>query len=186
MRFPVSDQQTVYDDLWLPMQNRLGPNLTEFMRHFLGSEGDEVRKGDVYAAIKRLVGDSDPPSVRLLMGRMAQLSVFYSCIAGLAAEPNDALACFFVRFRRLDFGTAYPLLMSLYEDYMDGQFGAEEFIATLRILDSYIIRRMATGVPSNSLSGVFISLCKGKPITESPSAWLSVALARESKNLDPA
>jgi uncharacterized protein with ParB-like and HNH nuclease domain len=182
MRFPVTDQQGVYDGLWLPMQNRLGPSLTEFMRHFLGSEGEEVRKGDVYAAIKRLVADSDAPSVRLLMSRMAQMSIFYSRIATVAPEPNDELGRFFVRFRRLDFGTAYPLLLSLYEDYVDGQFGVDEFIASLRILDSYIVRRMVVGVPSNSLSGIFISLCKAKPVTDGPSAWLSAALARESKN----
>jgi uncharacterized protein with ParB-like and HNH nuclease domain len=182
MRFPVSDQQDVYDALWLPMQNRLGTTLTEFMRHFLGSEGEEVRKGDVYAAIKRLVADSDPPSVRLLMSRMAQMSIFYSRIATVAPEPNEVLGRFFDRFRKLDFGTAYPLLLSLYEDYLDGQFGSEEFIASLRILDSYIIRRMVVGVPSNSLSGTFISLCKIKPVTDAPSAWLSAALAREGKN----
>src|ERR1019366_6781545 len=182
MRFPVTDQQSVYDGLWLPMQNRLGPGLTEFMRHFLGSEGEEVRKGDVYAAIKRLVADSDAPSVRLLMSRMAQMSIFYSRIATMAPEPKDELGRFFVRFRRLDFGTAYPLLLSLYEDYLDGQFGAEEFVASLRILDSYIARLMVVGVPSNSLSGIFIALCKTKPVTDAPSAWLSAALARESKN----
>jgi hypothetical protein len=182
MRFPVTDQQAVYDGLWLPMQNRLGASLTEFMRHFRGSEGEEVRKGDVYAAIKRLVTDLDAPSIRLLMSRMAQLSVFYSRIATVTPEPSDELGRFFVRFRRLDFGTVYPLLLSLYEDYMDGQFGADEFIATLRILDSYIVRRMVVGVPSNSLSGIFISLCKIKPVTDTPSAWLSAALARESKN----
>lgn len=182
MRFPVNEQQTVYDGSWLPMQNRLGSSLTEFMRHFLGSEGEEVRKGDVYPAIKRLVADSDAPSVRLLMSRMAQLSTFYSRIATIAPEPNGDLWSFFVRFYRLDFGTAYPLLLSLYADFVDGQFVIEEFTATLRILDSFIIRRMVVGVPSNSLSGVFISLCKIKPITDSPSAWLSAALARESKN----
>ena len=139
MRFPVTDQQDVYDGLWLPMQNRLGSSLTEFMRHFLGSEGEEIRKGDVYAAIKRLVAASDAPSVRLLMTRMEQLSILYSRIATLAPEPIEELKRFFVRFRRLDFGTAYPLLLSLYEDYLDGQFGVEEFIASLRILDSYIV-----------------------------------------------
>jgi len=41
---------------------------------------------------------------------------------------------------------------------------------------------MVVGVPSNSLSGIFISLCRVKPIIESPSAWLSSILARESKN----
>ncbi len=182
MRFPVTDQQGIYDGLWLPMQNRLGPSLTEFMRHFLGSEGEEVRKGDVYAVIKRLVADSNASSIRLLMSRMAQMSMFYSRIATLVPEPKDELRRFFVRFRRLDFGTAYPLLLSLYEDYEDGQFGAEEFIASLRILDSYIVRRMVVGVPSNSLAGIFISLCRAKPVTDGPSAWLSAALARESKN----
>ena len=98
MRFPVTEQQGVYDDLWLPMQNRLGPSLTEFMRHFLGSEGEEVRKGDVYAAIKRLTADSEPPSVRLLMSRMEQLSTFYSRITTTAPEPDENISEFFVRF----------------------------------------------------------------------------------------
>ena len=73
------------------------------------------------------------------MTRMEQLSILYSRIATLASEPIEELQRFFVRFRRLDFGTAYPLLLSLYEDYLDGQFGVEEFIASLRILDSYIV-----------------------------------------------
>ena len=182
MRFAATEQQDVYDHLWLPMQTRLGPSLTEFMRHFLGSEGEEVRKGDVYAAIKRLVADSDPQTVRLLMSRMQELSISYSRIASLAPEPDVQLGQFFARFHRLDFGTAYPLLLSLYEDYLDGQFGTEEFVATLRILESYIVRRMVAGVPSNSLAGTFISLCKTKPVTESPSSWLSAAFDRERKN----
>ena len=74
MRFSVTDQQGVYDGLWLPMQNRLGQNLTEFMRHFLGAEGEEVRKGDVYTAVRRLVTDSDSASVRILMTRMERHS----------------------------------------------------------------------------------------------------------------
>lgn len=182
MRFPIAEQQSVYDDVWLPMQNRLGPSLTEFMRHFLGSEGEEVRKGDVYTAIKRLVSDSDAPSVRLLMTRMAELSALYSRIATLAPEQNDEMGAFFNRFRRLEFSTAYPLLLSLYEDLSDGQFGRSEFVECLRILDSYIVRRMVVGVPSNALSGMFISLCKSKPATSAPASWLSSALGRESKN----
>ena len=43
------------------------------MRHFLGAEGEEVRKGDVYTAVRRLVADSDSASVRILMTRMERL-----------------------------------------------------------------------------------------------------------------
>jgi hypothetical protein len=182
MRFPVSDQQGVYDGLWLPMQNRLGQGLTEFMRHFLGAEGEEVRKGDVYTAIRRLVTDSDSASVRILMTRMERLSALYGMLSGAAIEPHPELSRYFDYFRRLDFGSVYPLLLALYEDYADGQFGLEEFIASMAILFSFILRRMVVGVPSNSLSGLFIVLCKTKPVTETPSAWLSGFLARENKN----
>ncbi len=182
MRFPVSEQQSVYDNLWLPMQNRLGQGLTEFMRHFLGAEGEEVRKSDVYTAVRRLVTDSDSASVRILMTRMERLSTFYGRLSGVAVEPNPELHPYFDHFRRLDFGSVYPLLLALYEDYADGQFDLQEFAASMAVLRSFILRRMIVGVPSNSLSGLFIALCKTKPVTEIPSGWLSSSLAKENKN----
>ncbi|HEV3036879.1 MAG TPA: DUF262 domain-containing protein [Candidatus Angelobacter sp.] len=182
MRFTVTDQQGIYDGLWLPMQNRLGQGLTEFMRHFLGAEGEEVRKGDVYTAVRRLVADSDSASVRILMIRMERLSTMYSRLSGTAGEPHPELNQYFDYFRRLDFGSVYPLLLSLYEDYADGQFALAEFVSSMGILLSFILRRMVVGVPSNSLSGLFITLFRSKPVTETPSAWLSTSLARENKN----
>ena len=83
MRFPVNEQPEVYDSLWLPMQERLSTSLTEFMRHYLNSEGEEVRKGDVYSVIKNVVGDSNPASIRIMLARMERLSVFYGRITGL-------------------------------------------------------------------------------------------------------
>ncbi len=165
MRFPLGEQPTVYEKHWLPMQNRLGVTLTEFMRHFLGAEGEEVRKTDVYAAIKRLVVDSDSASVQTLMNRMERLSVFYSRLSGFAPEADEELSIFFDHFKRLDFGSVYPLLLSLYEDFDENQFTIDEFRGSLRVLHSFIIRRMVSGVPSNSLSGLFISLCRIKPVT---------------------
>jgi len=182
MRFTVNEQEEVYEKLWLPMQSRLGASLTEFMRHFLGAEGEEVRKGDVYASIKRLVANAETASVKILMTRMEHLSVPYSRISTPSLEPNVEFRTYFDYFRRLDFGTVYPLLLALYEDYEDGQFAEDEFLSVLRILFSFIIRRMVVGVPSNSLAGLFVGLCKIKPVTETPSAWLSAALCAEEKN----
>ncbi|MGA2850512.1 MAG: DUF262 domain-containing protein [Terracidiphilus sp.] len=182
MRFVVSEQQAVYDNLWLPMQNRLGPNLTEFMRHFLGAEGEDVRRGDVYASIRRLVANSEAPAVKLLMTRLEKLSVAYSRIIGSSPEPNIQFKRYFESFRRLDFGTAYPLLLTMYEDYEEGQFAEVEFLAVLRILFSFVIRRMVASVPSNSLARFFVGLCKSKPVTDSPSTWLSGILCAETTN----
>ena len=183
MRFPVTEQQAIYESLWLPMQNQLGPDLTEFMRHFLGAEGEEVRKTDIYAAIKRLVTDADAASVRLLMTRMEKLSLLYSRISARAPEPVVGIGRYFDHFRRLNVGSVYPLVLALYEDHAEGQFGVDEFIAALRVLHSFITRRMIVGVPSNSLSGLFISLCRTKPVTDTPSAWLASSLVRGDRNL---
>jgi hypothetical protein len=180
MRFLVSEQQDVYDQLWLPMQERLGSNLTEFMRHFLGAEGEDVRKGDVYASIRKLVADSEAAAVRLLMNRMEKLSTLYSRIAGSSPEPNAEFRSYFERFRQLDFGTAYPLLLTLYEEYEEKQFTDDEFLNVLRILLSFIIRRMVANVPSNSLAKLFVGLCKSKPADDSPSTWLSGVLCIET------
>jgi hypothetical protein len=98
MRFPVTDQQVVYDTLWLPMQKRLGLGLTEFMRHFLGSDGEEIRNGDVYAAIKRLVAVSDAPSVRLLMTRIGNRRSSIAGLPPLRPNPIKSLSGFLFDF----------------------------------------------------------------------------------------
>ena len=48
-------------DCGYPCKTGSGQGLTEFMRHFLGAEGEEVRKGDVYTAVRRLVTDPTRP-----------------------------------------------------------------------------------------------------------------------------
>ena len=68
------------------------------------------------------------------MTRMERLSALYSRLSGVAGEPNPELNQYFDHFRRLDFGSVYPLLLALYEDYEDGQFALSEFVASLGIL----------------------------------------------------
>ena len=183
MRIPINEQESVYSERWLPMQERLGSSLTEFMRHFLGSRGEEVRKGDVYASIKRsLAAATESAEVRAFMTEMERLSALYNRISNPSSEPDAAIRQYFQRFQRLDFGTVYPLLLALYKDLADGRFTADEFVETLRVLDSFIVRRMVVGVASNSLSGLFISLSKLRPATESPADWLATALANEARN----
>ena len=69
----------------------------------------------------------------------------------MAAEPHPELARYLDHFRRLDFGSVYPLLLALYEDYSEDQFVVGEFVASMGILHSFILRRMVVGVPSNPL-----------------------------------
>ncbi len=59
MRIHASDQESVYREFWLPMQEALGENSTEFIRHFLMKNGSIVKQGDVYFTLKDRVGQDD-------------------------------------------------------------------------------------------------------------------------------
>ena len=52
MRIHVNDQERLYGTYWTPMQEHLGDNLTEFIRHFLMSNGGAIKQAEVYFALK--------------------------------------------------------------------------------------------------------------------------------------
>lgn len=47
------EQERVHRYKWLPMEELLGDHLQEFLRHCAMTGGDNVRKGHIYAALKR-------------------------------------------------------------------------------------------------------------------------------------
>ena len=53
MKIDLNQQEMIYHDYWLPMQEALGENLTEFMRHYLASDGVIVKKDEVYLVLKK-------------------------------------------------------------------------------------------------------------------------------------
>src|SRR5690606_14545376 len=57
MRFrhsPTSggEQERVYSRHWRPLESELGGSLTEFLRHYSMKEGEDIRQGGIYAAVK--------------------------------------------------------------------------------------------------------------------------------------
>ncbi len=57
MRFQHSitsegEQERVYKAYWEPLEKALGSNLTEFLRHYVMKDGEDIKRGGIYAAIK--------------------------------------------------------------------------------------------------------------------------------------
>src|ERR1700682_512380 len=52
MKIHVDEQERLYGVYWTPMQDRLGENLTECIRHFLMKGGGRIKQGEVYFALK--------------------------------------------------------------------------------------------------------------------------------------
>jgi hypothetical protein len=62
MRVHVGDQALLFEKHWLPIQQALGADLTEFVRHYLMKEGKILKEADVYFELKDRLSNSAPES----------------------------------------------------------------------------------------------------------------------------
>lgn len=179
LRIHTSDQQSVYDQHWLPLQERLGAHLPEFIRLYLVMQrAEEVTKGDVYSVLKRHIADLDDRQVPAQVAHLAHFSVLYNWIiapesaANLAPKVAESLA----RIQRWELTTSHPLLLKLLALHDDGKLGVDDLRTCLKAIESFAVRRVICGVPTNQLKRIFISLVKDIDVAD-PAGSLQRILA---------
>ena len=176
MRFPVSDQQRVYDDLWLPMQKRMGEALTDFMlRYMMMTTAAVVRKGDIYAQLKKRLQSESPQEVEASLRSMSLFSEYYWTFLQPEAEPDPIVSYRLARLRRWEVETAHPLLLALADRRRNGNMTAEDYRRCLAAIESYVVRRSVCSLSTNHLQKVFIDLTGKVPAT-GVTEWLIGAL----------
>ena len=161
MRFPVSDQQRIYDEIWLPMQQRLGAHLTEFIRQFLMREGEEVLKGEIYAVLKKGLAELEGSAVEERLIVMNIFSVYYLMLVQPEHEPLPTLRSRLSRLVRWELATCNPLLLRLYESHDKGTLSDKGIVEAVRVIESFAVRRAICEVPTNQLKKIFLQLAKG-------------------------
>jgi uncharacterized protein with ParB-like and HNH nuclease domain/predicted transport protein len=161
-------QTRLYEDFWRPMelafgQEAYGTQFDGFMRHFLTVKTGEIPRMDgVYDAFKDY---ARTPFVMQsgIEALVKDIGVFakYYCAMALGAEPNSQLDNAFRDLRELKVDVAYPFLLELYHDYVTGVLNAEDFLASVRLIEAYVFRRAVCMIPPNSLNKTFATFGKG-------------------------
>ena len=152
MRIHIDKQAEVYDDYWQPMQTALDNSLTEYIRHFLMRDGIIIKQNDVYYALKERVS---PKNATEYLKELQRFSVYYQRLIYPEFEPDENLQKYFRRLNRIEVTTAYPLLLNLYGNYTDNKISKTDFVAILKTLENYLIRRFVCNVPTNQLNKIF-------------------------------
>lgn len=156
MRIHVNDQEEVFQKYWQPMQEALGNNLTEFIRHFLMRKGSIVKQTDVYYSLKEEV---TPNNVVIYLQGLSKFSTFYEKLLNPMLEPIKSIRKHLIRLNRIEVTTAYPMLLSCYSAYSGGILTEDEFVEILQILENYLIRRFVCSIATNQLNKIFPSVC---------------------------
>ncbi len=155
MRIHVSQQDSVFEQYWFPMQTMLGANLSEFIRHYLMSKesrGGTIRQTDIYQTLKDKVSVGNAVAYLQELHRHA---TFYQKLLDPVLETHLILSRHLHRLNRIEVTTAYPLLLNLYNDYDQLRLAEATFAEMLKLLENYLIRRFVCGYPTNQLNKIF-------------------------------
>ena len=171
------EQERVYLNHWRPMEDQLGGNLPEFLRHYAMKAGDNIKQGGIYAATKAHLKNMD--SSEKVEAEVKQMQAFASIYAKLitpALESNPAILKRLDHIKELEVTTSYPLLLRLFGARTEGSMTDPELEKCLGLIESFVVRRAVCNVPTNALNKLFLQWVKNFP-GKDHAAWLHTSMS---------
>jgi uncharacterized protein with ParB-like and HNH nuclease domain len=156
LKIHTDHQEDMHTKYWLPMQEALGEQLTEFIRHYLiGQDGSFLRGDSVYFRLKERLGGGD--AVELLQ-TLHRAALNYERLLSPKVEPERELSESLAALGRLDVTTVYPFLLRCYDDLVSGRLSADEFSSVVHVIENYVVRRFVCFIPTNQFNKIFPGL----------------------------
>ena len=160
-------QTRLYEQYWRPMevdfgQEAYGTHFDGFMRHYLTVKTGEIPNvREVYAAFKSHARSpaSAGAGVEALVKDIRDFARYF-CAMAVDAETDPNLKLAFHDLRELKVDVAYPFLLELYHDYATGLLPGPDFVAAVRLVESYVFRRAICAIPTNSMNKTFAAFTK--------------------------
>ena len=156
------DQQTkLYKEYWLEIEKLLtNSKISDFVRDYLTMKTFKIStKGKVYETFKEFA--TDPKNNYDEQGLLEELLFFakyYSAFLYFNSKNTEINGCL-QEFQILQSTTVYPVLLYIFDDcYAYKKVSEEDLIGFMKILISYIYRRLVCGYPTNALNKIFATL----------------------------
>lgn len=155
-------QTDLYEQYWRRVEVDFGQegyvtHFDSFMRHYLTVKTGEIPNvREVYEAFKKHARSPDIAKAGV-EALVADIRVFasYYCAMALGTEPDAELKAAFQDIRELKVDVAFPFLLELYRDYDLKNLTKDEFLQSVRLVESYVFRRAICAIPTNSMNKTF-------------------------------
>ncbi|MEK4206442.1 DUF262 and DUF1524 domain-containing protein [Paenibacillus sp. FSL R10-2788] len=158
-------QDHLYRSYWYPMEKSFG-NLNDsnvfdrFMRDYLTVKTGRIPNiNDVYSSFKSYSYSLKDISIEQIVKDIYCYSKYFVKLA-FEKEADVDINQIFSDINTLKVDVSYPFLLEVYDDFENGNLLKEEFVAILKLVESYVFRRAICGVPTNSLNKTFSNLTK--------------------------
>jgi alkylated DNA nucleotide flippase Atl1 len=159
MRLPTRGE-SVYNALWLPLQDQLNSKDLELLFWLdLVQRDSRIKQTDTYAGQQaRLDRMRTEEEIEAEVARFSRLGVLLKSILDPTLEKVKEVR---VRLRRLrDWGTStvYPLLLHLLDRRDAGSATSEEITSAMLVVESFFVRRLLIGRATANLNRILLSV----------------------------
>lgn len=178
MNLSNEKQIEIYDKFWYPMESSLKENLTHFISNFLYMEkGVSTNIKNLYKEFKiYFYNNYSRERIEQIAERLFIFSRYYSLLIGAAdiVDEDSRLQAVITSLRRLGYDSHIPLLLPIIHEYKVGhvlqntvqttnsadhkRLSLNELIDIIKSIESYLIRRIISEMPTNTLNSVFRTL----------------------------
>lgn len=165
MGLPGKEQTELYNEYWFPMEQGFGhaeyaAQFDRFMRDYLTIKTGRIPNiGDVYTVFKSWVQAQPTVPIKDIVAGIFQYSTYFVRLA-FHRDNDPTINQILTDINTLRVDVAYPFLLQVYDDYEQHRIDRSTFIAILRLVESYVFRRLICGIPTNSLNKTFVTLYK--------------------------
>nr|WP_315467656.1 DUF262 domain-containing protein [uncultured Undibacterium sp.] len=160
-----TDQTKIYEHYWeiieaLAKDERTNTSkVSDFIRDYLTLENKSIpNKGKVYLEFKDKYPIGTFGELETNLMRLKSFAKYYNKLINPKNESDVEIRKQFEQIGRLDINVAYPVLLQVYDDFQKEIIDKQTFIAILELLQSLIWRRFILGLPTSSLSKIFINV----------------------------
>jgi uncharacterized protein with ParB-like and HNH nuclease domain/predicted transport protein len=159
------EQTRLYKDYWYPMERQFryaegSDQFDHFMRDYLTLKQGSIPNIDrVYASFKAYQRSQTGQPIRQIVEDIYRYAHSFLRVALLQEEDGDTWNAL-KDIRTLKVDVAYPFLLEVYDDYVHKLLSKQDLLVILRLVESYVLRRLICGIPTNALNKMFVTLAK--------------------------
>ncbi|MDA0243005.1 MAG: DUF262 domain-containing protein [Chloroflexi bacterium] len=166
MKLPEKRQEQVFRDYWSPIEHILQEKrivgrsgigeLTAFLRHYFAYiSGVLTNQDQIYAAFRNRGEERTEDEFIQDLITLKRFAGYYDLLLRPESESNEEIKRQLARLNIFDISTAYPFLLFMYDRHDAGQISDDEFLAGLKTLEIYMVRRFLIKESTNYLNKMF-------------------------------
>jgi uncharacterized protein with ParB-like and HNH nuclease domain len=171
MKLPPDRQEPVFTELWSPIEDmllekrtvgrsRLG-ELTAFLRHYFALlSGVLVNEEHVYSRFRDRGQAMSVTDFERELHTVKRFAGYYDRLLRPTREPDKEVRQQLERLAILESATAFPFLLYMYDEWEQARLHREEFLAGLRLIETYMVRRFLNRDLTSYINRMFPTLIK--------------------------